>query len=248
MAFNKKNNVERHNGDGTYVVRKNKKSNIIAFIVCVLIAFVLWMYVMTVEISDNTKTLSVKLDIKGAEELNSDENYSVFGASEALIKVTVQGTKAELHKYSDKDFKAYIDVSKIDEVGIVALNVSVENPSVSLSVLSIDPPSATVYIDEEAEKSVSLEVSLDKNSTGNIKPEFKNDIKTINVLGPKTYIDKIDKALITISATESDLGKEITSLPPVQFIVDSEIMTIPYLSYNLDGVIVVLEPKEITNK
>ena len=30
--------------DGTYVVKKSRKHNILAFILCVLIAFVIWLY------------------------------------------------------------------------------------------------------------------------------------------------------------------------------------------------------------
>ena len=30
--------------DGTYVVRKSRKSNILAFILCLLVAFVIWAY------------------------------------------------------------------------------------------------------------------------------------------------------------------------------------------------------------
>ncbi len=30
--------------DGTYVVKKSRKSNILAFILCLLVAFVIWAY------------------------------------------------------------------------------------------------------------------------------------------------------------------------------------------------------------
>ena len=35
--------------DGSYVVKKTKKSNILAFIICVLIACVIWAYTSTVD-------------------------------------------------------------------------------------------------------------------------------------------------------------------------------------------------------
>ena len=35
--------------DGTYVVKKSKKSSIFAFILCVLIAFVIWAYAEATE-------------------------------------------------------------------------------------------------------------------------------------------------------------------------------------------------------
>ena len=36
-------NAERHD-DGSYVAKKSKKSSVLAFILCLLIAFVIWAY------------------------------------------------------------------------------------------------------------------------------------------------------------------------------------------------------------
>lgn len=35
--------------DGTYVVKKNRKMNIISFIICFLVAFILWIYATNLE-------------------------------------------------------------------------------------------------------------------------------------------------------------------------------------------------------
>ena len=43
MDNTNKSSVENRD-DGTYVVRKTKKSSILAFVVCVLVAFVIWAY------------------------------------------------------------------------------------------------------------------------------------------------------------------------------------------------------------
>ena len=44
----KTHSSEEHN-DGTYVVKKSRKSSVLAFIVCVLIAFVVWAYAVYTE-------------------------------------------------------------------------------------------------------------------------------------------------------------------------------------------------------
>ena len=41
---------ENVHNDGTYVVRKNRKESIIALIVCVLIAFAIWIYARNAEL------------------------------------------------------------------------------------------------------------------------------------------------------------------------------------------------------
>ena len=92
---------KKQSSDGTYVVESNKKVNILAFIGCFLLAFVIWIYVMNVKINDNTRTFSINMDIKGEASLLNDKSFSVFGASETWVKVTVQGSNADLQKYSE---------------------------------------------------------------------------------------------------------------------------------------------------
>ena len=41
--------VAAEHDDGTYIVKRSKKSNVFAFIVCVLIAFVIWAYAESTE-------------------------------------------------------------------------------------------------------------------------------------------------------------------------------------------------------
>lgn len=41
--------------DGTYVVKKNRKGDIIAIIVCVLIALVIWVYAKNAEIKEQNE-------------------------------------------------------------------------------------------------------------------------------------------------------------------------------------------------
>lgn len=41
VEMNKKKYTEKHD-DGSYVVKKSRRSNILAFIACLLIAFIIW--------------------------------------------------------------------------------------------------------------------------------------------------------------------------------------------------------------
>ena len=52
----KEKKIEYVNDDGSYVVKKSKKSNIFAFVLCVIIAFVIWLYTVSVEINEQNKT------------------------------------------------------------------------------------------------------------------------------------------------------------------------------------------------
>ena len=47
-------NEEEYN-DGSYVVKKSKKTNVLAFILCLLIAFIIWAYADATEKEKNAK-------------------------------------------------------------------------------------------------------------------------------------------------------------------------------------------------
>lgn len=46
---------ERVENDGTYVVPKNRKKSILAFILCVLVAFLIWIYASNKEDKERTE-------------------------------------------------------------------------------------------------------------------------------------------------------------------------------------------------
>ena len=48
---------ERTHDDGSYVVKKSKKRTIVAFILCVLIAFVIWLYASKIDEKKQTEAV-----------------------------------------------------------------------------------------------------------------------------------------------------------------------------------------------
>ena len=94
------------NEDGSYVVKNDRKLNIFAFILCVFASFFVWIYVMNTQNSDYTKTFSISAEIINEEKLLDETGLSIFGMPERQISVTIQGKKADIQKYSEKDFRA----------------------------------------------------------------------------------------------------------------------------------------------
>ena len=188
-----------HSGDGTFVAKKNNKINVLAFVGCLLLAFIVWIYVTNVKISDNTKTFTIKLDIRGETELLNDKNYSIFGGTETFVKVTVQGTMADLSKCSETDLGVYIDVSDIENSGMTPLNIVVDNKRTSVSVISTDPVQINVFADEKVnDKEIPISAEIDLEQNNDIFVTLSSDI--IRVSGPKTYVNEISYAKILINS------------------------------------------------
>lgn len=204
-----------HSDNGTFVVKKNKKISILAFAGCFLLAFVIWTYVMNVKISDNSKTFTIKMDIRGQEELLNEKNYSVFGGSETWVKVTVKGTNADLNKCSEKDFGVYIDVSDIDKAGVATPDIVVECKNTAVSVKA-DLAQARIFVDEKIKSSVAI--NLDENQT--------NISNVISVEGPKTEVDQINYAKVVMDESNKN------SFGIVFYDSHDNIVESPYLTYN----------------
>ena len=194
--------------DGAYVVKKSKKLNIIAFVMCLLVSFSIWLYVMNTQTSDYTKTFTITVEAINVDKLEDDTGLSVFGLSETQASVTLSGRKSDVQKYSEKDFRAYIDVSKINQVGYVSLSVAVEVPSSDVKVMTVEPQKVTVYADYMKTKTISAACHVsDKDSTPYM---LHLNFEQIEISGPATYIDQIDKAQVDVPSGNYELGDTVS--------------------------------------
>lgn len=224
----------KQSADGTYVVKSKKKVNILSFIGCFVLAFIIWIYVMNVKIYDNTKTFSIKLDIRGEATLLNDKSFSVFGASETLVKVTVQGSNADLQKFSETDFKVYVDVTNIDKKGVNSLNIVVETPSTSVSVISTDPVQTTVYVDEKVNNVKVPILTVDEENKVLSSNKYDINVSELNIGGPKTYVKEIASAKIVVDTSKYiDKDQKQFALSHVYFYdKDGNVVNTPYLVYD----------------
>ncbi len=230
-----------HSDNGAFVVKKNKKISILAFAGCFLLAFIIWTYVINVKISDNSKTFTIKMDIRGETDLLDNKNYSIFGGTETWVKVTVQGTNADLNKCSEKDFGVYIDVSDIEKTGMTPLNIVVESKRSAVTVVSTDPVQTTVFVDERVnEKKIELrkEIVGEEGSSGN---DISVNTNVISVTGPKTHVNEISYAKILINPSEVN-SEHKNAFKIVFYDAHQNVVESPYVSYNSSDI------KIITNE
>ena len=230
-----KNKIATENAGGVNTKKKKNKFHIVQFIICVLIAFSIWVYVMNVKMSDNTKTFSIVPDVKGESTLQNEAGLSVFGSVSDPVKITIKGTKAEMLKYSEKDFKVSIDVSTAEEAGISSFGVAVESPSAALTVVQTEPSMISLMIDYMETREIPLVIRC---VTDGSKFNFKPSIDKITVSGPRTQLDKISVARCEINVDEEDIGTEILLTNIVLLDGNETPLIASYLEYDVDGITV----------
>lgn len=189
--------------------KSDRRGNFIARILCLVVAFIIWLYVMNVESPEYEKTFySVPVTIENAAVLASAQNLSVISGAGSVIDVTVKGKKSEIAKYSAGDIKASVDVSRITEAGRHTLDVAVDLPA-GLVVAGIVPNNIKVDVDTLATKTVSVKVNI---RSVQIESAYElgvpvPDFTVVTVKGPAAVIDAIAHAQVDL-----DLGRVTQSL------------------------------------
>ena len=194
------------------MVKTSKKANIFAFIVCFFLAFCIWLYVMNMENGDYTKTFTLSIEVVGEEVLFEKTGLRLFddSATATTANVTVQGTKADVQKYKEQDFRAYIDVSGLTEAGKATVGISVETPTSAVKVMSSDPMTVKVYADYENTVTVELRVS---NPNPEVK-KFEATATSVVISGPESFVNQVQyvQAQLPVDRYEEGDTVELTNL------------------------------------
>lgn len=176
-----------------------KRRLILPKIMSVLIAFILWFYVMAVESPVNEKTFrSIPITIE-----QTDSELSLYSGYNTTVDVTVSGKKSELNQISDSDFKASANLRDYREPGRYSVPITVDVPdNVTLAETSIS--NLTVYLDVRATSKMPVSVELtDYVLEEGLELPANNDIEfnvpEVTLTGPQSVIDTVDQARVTIA-------------------------------------------------
>ena len=173
----------------------------IAKILCLLIAFIIWFYVMQVDSPEHRETFySVNVTLTNTSVLEDAGGLSVYSGYGATVDVTVIGKKSTINKMKADDFSVVADVSKITEAGMHSVPIDVILPS-GLSLDSTSQNAIQVYVDEKSSQVVEIRAKITSIMIGSQlevgEPRPRHE--TVVVTGPKSALEEIDYAVINLS-------------------------------------------------
>lgn len=202
MSEKKTSRVVRHAvRDGADSASRSRAASVVPKILCVFAAFVLWIYVMQVESPEYEYVISsVPVELENARALQDESGLSVYSGSGNRINVTVAGKKSIVTKLTADDIKATVDLGRIKEAGRHSLDVIFELPD-DVTIVSGEPSSITVYVDETDTVSLPISVKF-KDASVIVKPyelgKPTTDIDTVTVTGPKLRLNELESAVVSI--------------------------------------------------
>ena len=196
------------NKSGETVRERLKTSDLIPRLLCVVIAVIIWLYVMSNESPDYERTFSgVTVSIENAALLSSEYDLSVISGYGERADITVTGKKSDLISYSLEDIVPSVDVGSITTPGKHQLSISVTTPD-GCTVGSVSPTSIEVYIDQIATKTLPVVVNIsqvqhEQSITLGVPTP---DVTAVTVSGPASVIEAASRAVVDLALGELTTG------------------------------------------
>ncbi len=206
---NELKNYESYNSDAVREKSPIPKRWFFSRIICFIIALGIWIYVVNVTTQESEKTFNlIDIKIEGIDQLQEMTNMSVVNLEESKVSITVKGLRSDISALTEKDFSAYIDISRLKSVGKHDLEVSIDLPP-TVSLVSKYPESVTISVDENIERfmDVVIDVTEYMMDTNYEMGTPTADIKSVKITGPSEVLNRVKSAKAFVG-----LGTVMTSM------------------------------------
>ena len=213
------NNLEYINdptgsGNETIAVasRRKRKFNIFPWIICFLIALVVWLWMVNLNDTEITENKILKIEYVGLKG-SDDGDVMIYDMDKTEISVTVKGSNRDLKKYADSEYRAVVDLSALDADSIegaskITLPVSVIVPQdSSIKVVESQAFNVSMYVDTYLTRDVQFDVMIDRGSHDTNTYESIiaidgsiNNNNVISITGPSRIVSLISYARYSINS------------------------------------------------
>jgi YbbR domain-containing protein len=188
------------------------KNKVISILVAVALAFVFWLYVVTVVSPESSETY-YNIPVALQNETILSERGLMITSDDPSVDLRLRGNRTDLIELNSGNITVIANVASIETPGTHKLNYSVSYPGniSGISVAKSDPAMIELKVEPKVKKNVPvvLDYGESKVPDGLIadKENVELDFQNIEISGPQSVVDKITKALIKI-----DLNKQSQTL------------------------------------
>lgn len=152
---------------------------------------------------DETKTIKVDVPISLGDEVSEQLGMQYYSLHDTLeLSVTISGAKYVIGQVTGDDLNIKFDTSSVNRIGEQSIPILVTNGSKTLdfNVTSTYPSSIDGYFDVNDTKTFDLYLKYDDSAVAE-GYSFGNAVLSedkVIISGPKTYVDKIDRASVNV--------------------------------------------------
>ncbi|MBQ6852098.1 MAG: hypothetical protein IJO04_03620 [Oscillospiraceae bacterium] len=189
------------------------KNKVFSVVLSVVVAFGLWLYVITV-VSPGSENTYYNIPVVLQNENVLKDRGLMITSELPAVTLTLSGTRTDLNKLDENNINILVNAAAIEAAGNHQLNYTVLYPgSVSSNAITRKWQSTnviTVKVENRITKNVEVVVDyMDTTVPVGFVADKENvimDVKTIEVSGPESVVDKITQARIQVDLTNRNMS------------------------------------------
>lgn len=191
-----------------YLKKPGDNKNITPKIFAIILAVVLWLYVMNEQNPPIESSFTIPLEVR-----NAATSYVVDDVPES-VRIKVRGPRSIVAGVLTRDLKAYVDVKGLNE-GRHSIKVAATLPS-SLELVEINPDKVPLRIDSIVSRKVPVEARLAGAPIQGAKVgKITVANEQVTIEGPKNLVGTVEKIMapVDLSGKSADIAAEPRLIP-----------------------------------
>ncbi len=170
-----------------------KKGDLRLIILSVLLAILMWAYVLTSTNPTISKTYrNIPITIRNQDKLENG-GHTIIGLDEVnSVSVKLEGSRDKILNIKENDIYATLDVGELKE-GIQAVNIEITAPN-SVNISQVEPSEVNLNVQKVIEKQLPVNVVIADNLKDGKNVEI-NELSPdkITIKGPINQVSKVDR-------------------------------------------------------
>ena len=183
------------------------KSKILTILLSVVIAFGLWMYVITYEYTQMEYTFhNVEVQMLGISTLN-DRGLMLASGSEYTVDLTISGKRSDISRLRSSDITVTANLGNIYEAGSKTVSYEVSFPGDlrdgGIEIVKRTPEAVNVDIVRKIESDIPVQVVCKGElPEGYVAGEEVLSHTSVHLSGPEELLKKIKKGVVTVDLAD----------------------------------------------
>lgn len=178
--------------------------NLMAKIIALIVAVILWFFVMNEQNPAIDSTFTIPLEVQ-----NAPEGYMVEKGVET-IKLKVRGPRSLFALAGEKDFKAYADLNGITE-GKHSVKVQTVLPQ-GFDLVTASPETVIFDVDKIIRESYRVDLAFSGSPDGGLTiGNAVPSVKEVNVEGPSAAVGAVSRVVgyVSLAGKDSDFSAAV---------------------------------------
>lgn len=182
------------------------RNKILSLLLSVIIAFAMWLYVITNVSTESVDTFNNVQVVFEGETAMAERGLMLTSGKTVSVSLRISGKRSDLQRVNSNNISVKVDLSKIYDPGDHELSYNIITPGdVPVGALTVEnrsPATVRISVDQKIKKDVPVVMNFSGSAPEGFISDPENavlDYSVINVTGPSAVVDLIDHARIDIN-------------------------------------------------